>query len=780
MKKKLSLLVLLLLFFPLHLKADDASYEDKPIARITIEAEDVPQNSDFQTKSVETKIKTKVGEPFSQSLFDQDLKALSKDYDKVNPSIQVKGDEVYITLKVWLRPLISKITWKGDFHFRKTKLEKELGVHAFSLYDRQAFNRGFHKLKEYYMKRGYFEAQLEYDVIRDPKQNEIAIEITINEGMSGKIQKVAFEGFSDDEITQLKEKMHIKKFNPLTSWYNGAGIYHEEAMDFDKVTILQFLRNKGYANAKIEIVVQEASKPNRIMLVIKADRGNKYNFGDITFSGNKDFNSEEIQNLVQIQPGQSYSPESVQETVDSINSFYGKKGYIDATVAYESHLKDNENTYSVAFKIDEGAPYRVGLIKVLGNNTTQNKVILRETLLEPGNTFNTNKLEYTQKRLENVQYYKHVNVYASPSSSTEGIKAPIRDVNIQVEEAPTGNMGLFFGYSSVDNVFGGLEVTERNFNLAGLFETPVRGIGALRGGGEYFKIKTGLGAKLDDYSISWTKPYFFDSNWAVGVNLNKNLSRIQSSNYVIDSFTTNVHSFYSINGFLSFNAYYRFRNLKLKVNGGVPEGLYDLANNNGIVSAVGFSFLYNSKDNPIRASRGFESDIKLEYAGVGGKFFFSTFSYNNAYYIPLAKKLVSKTRADFNFILPIYSTTPETLPLGERLFLGADTTVMRGYRPFSVGPQFALSEPAGGISSVVLSQEIAYNLFPGLDIFAFFDAGSLSLKRFEVDTLRTSTGVGARITALSTLPLMLGWGYAINPENEYDRQGFFISMNGNF
>jgi len=50
-------------------------------------------------------------------------------------------------------------------------------------------------------------------------------------------------------------------------------------------------------------------------------------------------------------------------------------------------------------------------------------------------------------------------------------------------------MGLFFGFSTVDNVFGGLEVTERNFNLAGIAEMPLKGIGALRGAGEYFKLK---------------------------------------------------------------------------------------------------------------------------------------------------------------------------------------------------------------------------------------------------------------------------------------------------
>ncbi len=780
MNKFFSFFLALSLFFPIALKADDMQYENKPIVNITIEAKDLPKGSEFQTKTVESKLKTKIGEPFSQTMFDQDLKTLSKDYDKIDPSITVEDDEVHINLKVWLRPLISQIIWKGDFHFNKNRLEKELSTHAFTLFNRQSFNKGFHKLREFYIKKGYFEAQLDYDLIKDPAKNEVAIEISIKEGMSGLIQAVTFTGFSQDEIKKLKEKINIKKYSPFLSWYSKAGIFHAEIMDYDKMTILQFLRNQGYANAKVEIKVLESEKKNRIRIAIEADRGQEYSFGDITFTGNEDFNNEDIQELVQVKKGEPYSPQKVQDTVEAINSFYGRKGYIDATVAYEPHLIESDEMYSVAFKIDEGAPFRVGLIKVLGNNRTQSKVILRETLLEPGNTFNTNKLEHTQKRLQNVQYYKHVNVYASPSSSTEGIRAPMRDVNIEVQEASTGNMGLFFGFSTADNVFGGLEITERNFNLAGIADMPLKGIGALRGAGEYFKIKTGLGAKLDDYSVAWTKPYFFDSNWAIGVNVNKNLSRIQSSNYSINTFTTTAHAFYLINGYLSFNAYYRFRNLRLHVNGGVPEGLYDQANNNGVVSAVGVSFLYSSKDNPHRATRGLESDLKAEYAGVGGKFFFGTLAYTNSYYIPLAKRLVAKTRADFNFILPIAPTTPETIPLGERFFLGNDTTVMRGYRPFSVGPQFAFAEPKGGISSVVLSQELSLSVLPGVDIFTFVDAGSLSIGRFEVDTLRASTGVGARISALSTLPLMLGWGYAINPEHENDRQGFFISMNGNF
>ncbi len=149
MNKFFSFFLVLSLFFPIALKADDMQYENKPIVNITIEAKDLPKGSEFQTKTVESKLKTKIGEPFSQTMFDQDLKTLSKDYDQIDPSISVENDEVHINLKVWLRPLISQIIWKGDFHFNKNRLEKELSTHAFTLFNRQSFNKGFHKLREF-------------------------------------------------------------------------------------------------------------------------------------------------------------------------------------------------------------------------------------------------------------------------------------------------------------------------------------------------------------------------------------------------------------------------------------------------------------------------------------------------------------------------------------------------------------------------------------------------------------------------------------------------------
>src|SRR4051812_45981449 len=84
--------------------------ESRRVERIDVQAENLPPNATFDPKPVLEKLDTKVGDPFSPSVFDTDLKTLAEQYDRVEPEVQMRSGEVFITLKVWLRPTIRSIT----------------------------------------------------------------------------------------------------------------------------------------------------------------------------------------------------------------------------------------------------------------------------------------------------------------------------------------------------------------------------------------------------------------------------------------------------------------------------------------------------------------------------------------------------------------------------------------------------------------------------------------------------------------------------------------------
>lgn len=727
---------------------------------------------------------TKEGGFFSQSDFDEDLKVLAQDFDRVEPSIETKEDKLFITIELWSKPLIRSIQWAGNHYISTTRLQKELGINCFSVFERQAFNQAFHKLKAYYIRKGFFEAQLDYQVDLDPETNEVTILISIEEGRSGRIQDILFENLTEEEESHLLRQMITKKYNLFTSWYTEAGTYNEEAMQQDRLIILNELQNWGYADAEVDIQISESCKTNRIIVTITVNKGELYTFGSLSFEGNQVLDDQTIDSLFTIRPGDPFSLNAIRETVEAITEAYGQIGYIDAVVDFDPELMEGEPCYKVHFKIEEGEQFRVGLIRVFGNTSTQTPVILHETLLIPGEIFNTVKLKATERRLANIGYFKNVNVYIVKGTESSLLEGNYRDVYIEVEEMDTGQFSAFLGYSSVEELFGGFTITERNFNYRGLGSMWRNGMRMLRGGGEYVQFNAQIGQKSRSYTLSWTKPHFMDSKWTIGFDLSKSSTRYISKEYDLDTLSLALRAHYDINQFLRWGLQYRLKNgyVDLHRHASRISHLEDEADIHGLISAIGTSLNYDSTDHPVRPNRGFRSRLFAEYAGLGGDHRFFNMGYLNSYYFPIGSRLVIKYRADFRFIQPVGNTRYETLPLDERIFLGGDFMV-RGFRPYRLGPHYPHHPdvPRGGLALQFYSVEMSRRIMQDVYAFVFLDAGHLSAGTWEFGRMSVSVGYGLQFKLIDSIPAVtLGMGYPLNAHSRSDVKKFFFSFGGNF
>lgn len=756
------------------------AFEDRKIANISIQAENLPSNASFDPKTVISRLKTKVGDPFSQMTFDTDLKALSNEYDRVEPNIEVHNGEVYLTIKVWPRPTIRTIKWHGNSHISTKTLQKELGIKPKAVFNRQAFNKAFNKVKEYYVKKGYFESQLQYAIIPDSKTNEVDIAIEVREGRSGKIDNIVFKGFTKTERSEILGMIYTKKYNLFTSWLTGSGTYNEEALEQDKLTIVNYLQNRGYADAKVDIRVREAKTEGKIILEINADRGPIFHFGKIIFKGNTLFNDKEIDALFLARPGSIYSPEKLRQSSQAIKDLYGRKGYIDTNVQYETQIVSNEPVYNVYYQIEEGDQYKIGMVRVFGNVQTEAHVILRESLLVPGETFDSAKLKATQARLENMGYFKSVNVYAVRTQDDQALGENFRDVYIEVEETTTGNISLFFGFSSADDIFGGLDLAESNFNYKGIPRVFKDGLSSMRGGGEYAHARASLGSKQRTYTISWLTPYFRDTLWRVGFDVSESHSNLITKDYDINTIGFSLYASYPLNYYWTFGTKYRFRNSIIHVPKHTSKQEREQAHHDGVISGIGASMTFDSTDSAIKPHNGFRSVLEGEFVGVWGDYNFLRLAYVNSYYTQLWRHGIMKYRWDFRFIEPFLKTHHATeIPLSERFFIGGLNSV-RGYRDFDLGPHFKGGDPKGGISATVLSIEYLHEIFPFLDGFVFVDAGSIALKRFYFSTFRLSAGFGARIELINRVPVIVGMGFPVNRDEHSEVRKFFFSMGGQF
>jgi len=799
---------------------------NKQIEKIDIVLHRVTADSTVDPHAIRARMKTKVGESFSQLDFDQDLKTLADEFDRIEPTVDVRQNQVYITLNIWPKATIREIRFCGNKRIKSKKLRSELEIPKKSLFNRYEFNQSFQKLRDYYIRKGYFEAELSYRVVPDPITNEVDIEIQICEGRSGRVWEVCFDGFTSKEESDLCSMIQTKRYCFLVSFFTQQGTYHEEMVEQDRYVVLNYLHSEGYADAKVEIEAHERPDGCGLVLMIRCDKGEEYQFGEVTFAGNCLFSDEEIWNALGICPGSIYSPDALRCGVKRLSDLYGERGYIEAVVNYEPHLCPDSNCYDVHFDIEEGEQFRVGLVRVFGNSCTLQGVILHESLLEPGEIFDIRKLQKTEETLEHVGYFESVNVYAVRGSGDSCLGPNYRDVYIEVEETSTGNISFSAGYSTIDSIFGSLEIVERNFRIAGLTKIGQCGFGALRGGGEFLRARVSIGQKVDDYLLAWTKPFIFDSPWILGLDVDYNENRRITNQYELRSFNTGAHLTYPCNKFLAYAGHYRLRNLNVKLEipelqmgetrlremsdkeirdlrdndrerfdrlmridqfEGLPEELVAESKNEGLVSAVAASFVYDSVDSVCDAREGFRSVGTLEYAGLGGDFFFFNLGYVNTLYVPVYDCGILKFRYDARFIWPIGSTSYGTLPLNERIFIGGETTV-RGYRSFSIGPQYGNGDPRGGISSMLWSAEFTHKFHRRFHGFVFFDAAYNSRGKWSFATPRCSVGLGIRFEIMNQVPIMLGYGWPLNPNPKYDQldgsnnqvQRFFFAVGGRF
>lgn len=770
-------------------------YEGLPVRKITIDVENRAPDEVDEEASVIYKMHTKMGDPFDQEVFDRDLKVLSDEYEWVDPGVKVENGQVLISILLKKRPIITSYVIEGS-SFKDKKILSEAELTKGMSYNQEEFYKSIQKIRDFLVKKGFFKAEISYKVEHTPNNNEINIHITINEGPTGRINQILFEGFTKTEEKEILELIRVRKFSVLTSWLTGSGTIKEEELEPDIQTIVHHMQNNGFVDAHVTMKLEDLPK-NKLGLVFVLNRGPKYSIHNITFSGSTLKTEEELKKASLLQPGETFSIDKIRAAQEKVREVYTAEGYLHTSVDYRLDLLSATPEYDINFNVEESQKYRVGLVMVSGNYCTAKNVVYNNIDIEPGEVFDSRKIKSTQDRLQSTGYFKNVNVYPVKSDEHQYGASEYCDVMVEVNEAQTGNASLFAGFSSTDNVFGGIDFTENNFSIAGFRNVWFKGPSAFRGGGQFLQVKGTIGAKESDVNVSWLNPYFNNTLWRLGIDLQYSTSTILTSNYRLNTFGTIINTSYPVSAYFTYGFRFRVKNSITSVSGKEEKQSpkeYAQKENNGVVSALATTIGYDSTDSVFKPHRGFRSNFETEFGGLVRNDYgtndipFLRFGYLNSYYYPVWRKGTFKIRGDFKFTQPLSGGNGGDFPLAERFFLGGEGTV-RGYAPGKIGPLYANSnDPQGGMSSGLLSFEYLQNIIKPLDLFAFIDAGAVSLSEWSLPNAVATYGMGARIDIGKRLPFVFGFGLPLGLSKEgykqfkaEDRdQVFFFSMAGQF
>src|SRR3989449_9253327 len=406
-------------------------------------------------------MRTKVGQPYSNQVVEEDIATLYKTGSVQNVRIfaQPQGDGVKVIVAVQTRAIVREIEIAGAERIKPKRLRKEIKLKLNQPVDEKQLEEARQKIIEVYQGRGYTDVSVQFRVDPiDEKRGTARVVFTVNEGVKGAVSQIHFEGNAHFSEKVLRKQMKTRG-KTLISAIDKSGRLDEVQLEQDMDKLREFYQNHGYIDVEIKDVRRGRTEKGPMIITIVIAEGPQYHVRKVTISGYEAAKEDRIRALLKMKEGSVYSPKQLRDDAKAVADAYGTAGYVDLVILPEGAPAGPAQIDGDS-KIEEGARSFVNPINIQGNTRTKDKVIRREVLVAPGDVFNTVRVDITKKRLDNLGYFAKVETYPE-DTDIPGRK----DLTILVQEKRTGSFSFGGGFSTIDNLVAFAELTQGNFDL---------------------------------------------------------------------------------------------------------------------------------------------------------------------------------------------------------------------------------------------------------------------------------------------------------------------------
>lgn len=419
------------------------------------------------------------------------------------------------------RPVIASVNYSGNKMIPKDALAdglKRIGIAEGNVLKQATLEQLQHELKQQYNQQGYYNSDIKVTQT-ELDNNRVALQLDFIEGKPAKIVDITLLGnqyFSDKDIEQA---LKIKE----TSWVNiisKSDRYAKEKLAGGIENVTAMYQNAGFVKFNIDNAILNISPDkSKVYIELSMTEGEQYKFGDVNFLGNPHFDQQKLKEQIAFKAGDQYSQQQITETTQNLTTLYGNDGYYFAQIRPVPRINDDTKTVDMDIFIDPVRPVYVRRINFTGNTKTADEVLRREMRQMEGALASNDKIELSRVRLMRTGFFKSVNVDVKPITTTPDQV----DINIAVEEQPSGSSTIAAGYSQS----GGLTFQ------AGLSQSNFLGTG------NKVNISLSRSETLDSYSLGYVNPFFTPDGISQGGSLYYRKTKYDSrsiTNYVTDSY----------------------------------------------------------------------------------------------------------------------------------------------------------------------------------------------------------------------------------------------------
>jgi outer membrane protein insertion porin family len=715
-----------------------------------------------------------VGERFTSEKAADSIKALYATGFFRDVQIQAQGDVLIVIVEE--RPTISRIEFTGMKEFDPEVVRKSLrtvGVADARFYDKALIDKAEQELKRQYVSKGLFAAEV-VTTVTPGARNQVAIFFNIDEGPSAKIKDINFIGNKAFSESTLRGEMQLQTGGWL-SWYSKNDLYSKQKLTADLETIRSYYLNRGYLEFVIEST-QVSITPDKkdIYLTISIREGNKFTMKNISLAGELLGKEKEFQSLLTVKSGQTFSSAKLAESTKAISEKLGSYGYAFAVINPQPDIRRDLSEVDITLVVDAGRRVYVRKVEITGNAKTRDLVIRREMRQFESSWFDSEKIRLSKERINRTGYVKDSEI---TTADVPGSPDQV-DVNVKVEEKPTGAISLGAGFSS----------TEKLILSAGINQENAFGTGTSIG------LNFSLGKVNQSLAISQYDPYFTENGISRYTDLfyrsSKPLYYVGDTGYQIKSVGTNLKFGvpYTEVDRVFFGSGFELYDINVTQN--TPQPYQDYANAWGVRTPPGgrvqtynipatVGWARDGRDSALIPSKGSLQRLSGEVGTPLGNLLFYQLNAQYQLYHSFSKGNILSFNGEVGYGEG-YGNKP--FPITKNYFVGGIGSV-RGYAPGSLGPQYYNTTtgtwlPTGGQSKIVTNVEYTFPV-PGsgvdktLRLFGFVDGGN-TFQNINL-ILRYSYGVGLSwISPLGPLKFSYGIPIKAQPNDNIQRLQFQV------
>ncbi|MBS0271237.1 MAG: outer membrane protein assembly factor BamA [Proteobacteria bacterium] len=669
---------------------------------------DVEGNKRVETPTIMSYIDIKPGHIASENKIEEILKNLFATGLFADVVIEQQGDRLVI--KVVENKIINRIAFEGNDRLKDEIIQTEIGLRPREVYTAAKVQEAAQKIRDMYRLSGRYGAKVVPKIV-EREQSRVDLIFEITEGKPTRINKIIFVGNNHFSTSRLESTILTKE----SHWYrffSSDDTYDPDRLSYDKELLRRYYHQHGYADFKVDSVVAELDPDDQeFYITYTLTEGKRYALGDIKIVNKlPNLKLDNMNELVALQTGEWFDSKAIERSVDRLNMAIGEKGF--AFVEIEPKLKRNPEalTVDIEFIIKEGRHVYINRIDITGNDRTDDDVIRREIRLAEGDPYNSVKLERSKQLIENLDFFKKVEVKREETAAPDKI-----DLKVEVEDKPTGSMQFSAGYSTTDGPLGSVTMNERN----------------LMGKGYDLYASAMVSKRAMDFHTGVTDPYFLGKPLAGGLDVfhssRKYPTRGQDSTGFRQMKTGSTASLgYDLAEFLGQSFSYTIRRDFIDDIRKNASPYLKAQRGKWIVSDVGHNLFYDKRNSSIDPTEGYYAGLADNLAGLGGdvRYFKNSIKAGTYYPIDEEQKWVIALKGSAGAMSGLGKTTRVV----DRFELGGDS--FRGFTDSGIGPRDKITKDAlGGLFYYKGTLELAVplGLPPELGIRGnvFSDIGSV-------------------------------------------------------